>query len=117
MTPDTSNRKRLVSTVGAVAGLLAAVLLLMTMASGGLHGAAGPDSLFGWAVPLVSLFVIVAVTWLLLSRDSSEEDVDEDLYVPCGACGHAVLPDWRLCPYCGARLRAWNPGGESLHRG
>lgn len=64
---------------------------------------AGPRSPFGWAVPLVSLAVIVGVTALLFFRES--DDIDEvGLYTTCDSCGHTVLPEWRLCPYCGARL-------------
>lgn len=117
MSADVRHRKRLISLIGALAGLLAALMLVFTLGAGGLHGTGGPGSLFGWAVPLVSLFVIVAVTWLLLARDSRESDVDEDLYVPCAACGHAIMPEWRLCPYCGSQVRAWDPGGGSLGRG
>jgi hypothetical protein len=117
MSADPTHRRRLTSLIGVLAGVLAVALLALTLGAGGARGPQGPGSLFGWAVPLVSLFVIVAVTWLLLARDGNEPDVDDDLYVPCEACGHAILPEWRLCPYCGSQLRAWNPGGGSLNRG
>ena len=110
-------RKRLVALVGVLVGLLAAGLLIVTLVDADRQVVGGPGSLFGWAVPLVALFVIVAVTWLLLARDSRETSDDDALYVICGSCGHSILQEWRLCPYCGAQLADWNPGGRSLGKG
>jgi hypothetical protein len=109
-------RKNLVSLVGVLAGLLAIGLFIVTVYDGGREAVGGPGSLFGWGVPLVALFVIVAVTWFLLARDKPDDTDDEDLYVTCDSCGHSILREWRLCPYCGAQLREWNPGGRSLGR-
>jgi hypothetical protein len=58
----------------------------------------------GWVVPLVSLLVIVAMTMMLLSRDSKRPPLDPPASVPCPHCGRSVLSDWRLCPYCGTMI-------------
>lgn len=64
--------------------------------------ALGAGSLLGWAVPLGVLFIIVAVSWFLLSQDHPDLSA-ETSYVVCPSCGQAVLREWRMCPYCGER--------------
>lgn len=67
--------------------------------------------------PLVLLFVIVAITWFLIVHDSNTSDDDNSRYVSCWSCGHSIMSEWRLCPYCGAELRARTTvAGESMHR-
>jgi hypothetical protein len=113
---DRHYRKRLISIVGALAGVLAVGLLVVTVVPAGRDLIGGPGTIMGWAVPLVSLFVIVAITWFLIVRDSRANDDDSAGYVSCWSCGHSVMSEWRLCPYCGAELRAWTPvAGEPLH--
>lgn len=102
-------RRRLISFVSLVAGALAIGLLFVTVAPAGRALIGGPGSLLGWAVPLVSLFVIVAITWFLIVRDSHDAPDDIAQYVSCWSCGHSIHSEWRLCPYCGAELRAWTP--------
>jgi hypothetical protein len=109
-------RKHLASPVGALTGLLAVVLLIVTLDGPG-EFVPGAGSLFGWGVPLVALFVIAAVTWLLLARDGDDDAEGEDLYLTCDSCGHSVLREWRLCPYCGAQLREWSPGERTFGQG
>jgi hypothetical protein len=104
-------RKRLVLLVGALAGLLAIGLAVILLDGDDRAFIGGPGSLLGWTVPLVALFVIVAVTWWLLARDADDSD-DDSVYVNCDSCGHSILQEWRLCPYCGTQLREWNPGGR-----
>lgn len=60
----------------------------------------------GWIVPLGSLFVIVGVTWLLLSQAPMDGRSDAAPYdsINCPSCGRQVMIDWRLCPYCGAMM-------------
>lgn len=114
---DRHYRKRLISFVVALAAILAAGFLLVTFLPAGRDMIGGPGSIMGWAVPLAGLFIIAAITWLLILNDSHHED-DHARYVPCWSCGHSVMGEWRLCPYCGAELRAWTPAtGESLDRG
>jgi hypothetical protein len=110
-------RRRLVWLVGALAGLLTIGLAVLLFDDGDRAFIGGPGSLLGWTVPLVALFVIVAVTWLLLARDAGDGDGDDDkAYVACDACGHSILREWRLCPYCGTQLREWNPGGRGTDK-
>jgi hypothetical protein len=88
----------------ALAGVVGACFML---ASGDatIRGAGAVSPSLGWVMPLVSLVVIVGVTVTLLSRDSSRPPSDPPVPVPCQHCGRSVLPDWRLCPYCGAMLQ------------
>lgn len=110
-------RKRLISFVGALAGVLAFGLLFVTVFPAGRELIGGPGSVLGWAVPLGALFTIAAVTWLLILNDSNDGH-EAAHYVACWSCGHSIMSEWRLCPFCGAELRAWTPGrGESLDRG
>ncbi len=114
---DGHYRKRLITTVGVLAGVLAVGLLFVTLSSFGRDLVGGPGSMMGWAVPLVGLFIIAAITWLLILEDT-HSDADPAQRVSCWACGHSIMSEWRLCPYCGAEARAWTPmTGESLHRG
>ena len=110
-------KKRLISVVTVLGAVLAVGLLFVTFSSAGRDLVGGPGSIMGWAVPLAGLFVIAAITWLLILSDSNVPD-DEARYVACWSCGHSVMNEWRLCPYCGAELRVWTPApGESLDRG
>lgn len=114
---DRHYRKRLISIVGTLAGVLAVGLLVVTIVPSGRHVVGGPGTIMGWTVPLVLLFVIVAITWFLIAHDSSAGDDDVARYISCWSCGHSIMSEWRLCPYCGAELRASAPiAGESLHR-
>jgi hypothetical protein len=89
--------------LGAVGLVLAAFALLQP--SGPQAGALAylPVS---WIVPLGSLFVIIGVTWLLLSQAPVEggSAVAPFDSVTCPSCGRQVMVDWRLCPYCGAMM-------------
>jgi hypothetical protein len=106
---DGHYRRRLISFVGLVAGVLALGLLIVSLAPAGREIIGGPGSLMGWAVPMVSLFVIVAITWFLIVRDSRDAPDDSGHHVSCWSCRRAIESEWRLCPYCGAELRAWSP--------
>ena len=113
---DGHYRKRLISFVGLLAGALAIGFLVVTLAPAGRALIGGPGSMLGWALPLVSLFVIVAITWFLIARDSRDTPDDVARYVSCWSCGHSIQSEWRLCPYCGAELRAWSPPNGTLDR-
>lgn len=107
-------RKRLILLVSALVGVLALALVAVVFGLVDLVPDPGPASIFGWAVPLVALFVIIGVTWLLLARDSDEPVEDGELYAVCPSCGQSVLSDWRLCPYCGAQQRDWRTRGTDV---
>jgi hypothetical protein len=114
---DRHYKKRLISAVVVLGAILAIGLLLVTFIPAGRDLIGGPGSILGWAVPLAGLFIIAAITWLLILSDSHEDD-DHARYVACWSCGHSVMNEWRLCPYCGAELRAWSPSSqESFDRG
>lgn len=102
MAGERRDRRLLKVASGVLVGTLAIAIVAGVFEFAGAIPA-GPRSSFGWAVPLVSLAVIVGVTALLFFREP--DDADEiGLYATCDSCGHTVLPEWRLCPYCGARL-------------
>jgi hypothetical protein len=64
--------------------------------------ATGP---FGWLVALAALAAISGVAWLLLhSQPSDEGPGARPVSVRCAECGEQIRGDWRLCPYCGARV-------------
>jgi len=109
-------RKRLMTVVGVLSGALAVGLLVVTLAPGGLALVGGPTSILGWIIPLVSLFVIVAITWLVIARDFRQNSDEGAHYVSCWSCGHSVQREWRLCPYCGAEFRTWSAPDTSLHQ-
>jgi hypothetical protein len=109
-------RRRLKSVVGVLSGVLAVGLLAVTIVPGWRELIGGPGSMMGWAVPLVSIFVIVAITWFLIMRDSHDTPDDVARFVSCWSCARSIQSEWRLCPYCGAELRAWSsPGGTLDH--
>ena len=98
------NRQLVLAILGAAAGvalLLASVILL----SGNGRPAGGIAPIAStWAIPLASLFVIVGVTWLLLSQKPRESGTGPRVYDSCPSCERSVMRDWRLCPYCGEVL-------------
>jgi hypothetical protein len=114
---DRHYKKRLVAVVIVLSAVMVAGGLFVTFSSFGRDLIGGPGSIMGWAVPLAGLFVITAITWLLILGDSHVHD-DQARYVPCWSCGHSVMHEWRLCPFCGAELRAWSSAAEeSLRHG
>jgi hypothetical protein len=114
---DRHYKKRLTTAVVVLGSILAAGLVFVSLSDDGRAFIGGPGSVMGWAVPLAGLFTIAAITWLLILSDSHAGD-DHPRRVACWSCGHSVMSEWRLCPYCGAELRAWAPpAGESLDRG
>lgn len=58
-----------------------------------------------WGIAAVAALVIAGVSWILLSQRRTD-DSEEIPFVraPCPTCGHEVLGQWRMCPYCGAML-------------
>jgi hypothetical protein len=89
--------------LGALAGL-AGIFALVVLFNQGLSlvgcTAAMP---LGWTVPLVSVVVIGALAWALLSQPEKDRgSAEEFVSVSCTACGRNVLVEWRLCPYCGS---------------
>jgi len=89
--------------LGVISLLLAAFALL---GPAGVMVGATPALPVSWIVPLGSVFVIVGVTWLLLSQAPSVDGRETAPYdsVTCPSCGRLVMVDWRLCPYCGAMM-------------
>jgi rRNA maturation endonuclease Nob1 len=59
---------------------------------------------------------MVAITWFLIFRGSKQEPDDIAHYIACRSCQRSVQSEWRLCPYCGAELRAWTPPDGSTSR-
>jgi hypothetical protein len=107
----TSIRQVVLATLGACAGVAVIVGLIVVLSGSGTDG--GPASGVGWTIPIASVFVIIGVTWLLLSQSPRDHAGESDLYAPCPTCGHSVLRDWRLCPYCGAMLDRPDAAGTS----
>jgi hypothetical protein len=101
-----TGRRHLISTVAGVAVILAAGFLFVTMSPSGWALVGGPTTLLGWAVPLVSLFVVVAVTWFVIVRDARDAMDETAHYVLCPSCGHSIQNEWRMCPFCGAEVRS-----------
>jgi hypothetical protein len=89
--------------LGVIGLVLAAAALLRPI---GLLAVPTPSLPISWIVPLGSLFVIVGVTWLLLSQAPADDGTAATLYdsMACPSCGRLVMVDWRLCPYCGAMM-------------
>jgi hypothetical protein len=88
--------------VAGIAGLFALVVLFNEGLSLVGCTAAAP---LGWTVPLVSIVVIAAAAWALMSQSEKHPgSADEFRTVACPACGGKVLTDWRLCPYCGSSV-------------
>jgi hypothetical protein len=114
---DGHYRRRLGSVVGLIAGALAVGLLIASFSPSGRELIGQPGTLLGWGIPLVSLFVMVAITWFLIFRGSKEEPDDIARYVACRSCQRSIQSEWRLCPYCGAEVRAWTPPDGSLGHG
>jgi hypothetical protein len=103
---DDRESRQLVRTV--VAGVLVgAALLLLILLVDMLWAPAWLEysPAVGWALPLLCLLVILGVSWALLAQAGGTDEPDDgSLYIPCIACGRAIFSDWRLCPYCGARV-------------
>ncbi|MDO8963118.1 MAG: zinc ribbon domain-containing protein [Coriobacteriia bacterium] len=115
MTGRRNSRQFVLAILGGGAGLAALVGVVVLI--NGADGASGAvaASPVGWTIPLASLFIIVGVTWLLLSQTPKDAHRDSTDYAPCDSCGRSVLRDWRLCPYCGNLLEV--PESDEVLRG
>lgn len=104
----------LASLVGV--GLLLGLASLLNTKPG-FAGTLGSSPL-GWAAPVASMLVIFGVIWLLLSQTTTGGQDHGDLPrgEPCPSCGRQVLPDWRLCPYCGSILEEPTGDVSPAHR-
>ncbi len=102
----------LVGAVGAVVALF--VLLVMLNAGQGFADCTGAQPL-GWLLPPVAGLLIGGTAWVLLFKAPHYSEDDEEATrhsVPCPSCAKAVMPDWRLCPYCGRVLPSSAAVGE-----
>lgn len=104
MTGRRYSRQLVLAVLGVTLGLATLAGLALLLGRGRSFPAATAASPLGWTVPLVSLFVILGVTWLLLSQTPRDPEAGSFRYSPCSECGRSVLRDWRLCPYCGSML-------------
>ena len=98
--------RRPIIRVGAavLGGLAVAVALLGALtivnAGQGFEGCTATTAL-GWTIPLLAGGLVGLASWILLS-DRASDDPKRELHArACGVCGHQVLDEWRLCPYCG----------------
>jgi len=89
--------------VGTLVALLAVGLVFVYFSEGFLGPMMGPGTLVGWAIPLCTVFVVVAISWFLLARATGSSNEEDPAEVACPSCGAANLREWRMCPYCGAR--------------
>lgn len=92
---------------GVVATLLAVVgVALIFHADAQVVGSVVARPL-SWMPPLVVAAVITAVSWILLSqRRPPYQDDQSFTRARCSSCEREVLGRWRMCPYCGAMLKA-----------
>lgn len=83
---------------GGILGLV--VASLVTRAS------IGPETVetLGWTFPLLFAGIAGGVAWLALFRGEDETPEPPLTAARCASCGGALVEDWRLCPYCGARI-------------
>lgn len=98
---DDRLKRVLVTGAGAVSAALGLFFVLTWLNAGlGFAGCTGTSAL-GWTIPLFSGGLIGGVAWVLLARGPKYFDDTPADPVPCVSCGRGVMPDWRLCPFCG----------------
>lgn len=91
--------------LGGLAGLAGLFALVVLFNEGlSLAGCTAATPL-GWTIPLVSVVVIGAAAWALLSQPEKDSGGSEEFRsTTCPVCGRNVLAEWRLCPYCGSAV-------------
>lgn len=100
---ETHGHWRLLAVSGTVLGLATLAWFVGTFDTGTDASASlTPPSAVILIIPVVSLLLIVGVTWYLLTRGPDDAGSAQS-YVQCSVCGRSVLREWRLCPYCGSR--------------
>ena len=98
-------RRRLQTAIGCGAGLVTASIGVIGLVLY-LAGRAGGVDALRWGPPaillaLVAAFVLTRLVWRCPACDK-----------PLGTEGPLLPGDWRVCPWCGARL-AVDPNGDS----
>ena len=98
------NRKRMADAgVMKVVGLAVEAALLGLLAfwlASRITGHPSAATAIGWMTTLAAVSV-GAILWYVLARDDAEDPRSSTDGARCKNCGHAVVDDWRLCPYCG----------------
>lgn len=94
--------------LAAVAGALFTVVIFMfvsyvgrPVAGHNLSRCIGGGS-YGW-IGTGLIIVVVGGLALYLGRlgDRPDDDGTNNVQARCLSCGHAVSPDWKICPHCG----------------
>jgi hypothetical protein len=98
------NRNRMAE-VGAmkVVGLAVEAALLGLLAfrlASRITGHPSAATAIGWMTTLAAVSV-GAILWYVLARDDAPDLRPLTDAAHCSNCGHTVVDDWRLCPYCG----------------
>lgn len=84
---------------GLTAAAILTAVLFVVSADSGLENSTVSRP-FGWAVPLLAGLMVGGVAWALL-LDSPAPDQTAGAAATCETCHRGIMPDWRLCPYCG----------------
>jgi ribosomal protein L32 len=91
---------------GGIAILLATVGVAYIVVTGTRTVDSGGGGPMDWGIAAVATLVIVGVSWILLSQRRTDDSGKVPfVHAPCSTCGHEVLGQWRMCPYCGAMIR------------
>jgi uncharacterized membrane protein len=57
-----------------------------------------------WLIPLSTLVLLVlGIAWVAQSLGGKDDS--RKASGVCRICSHRVQPDWKICPYCAAKLR------------
>jgi hypothetical protein len=107
-------RRLTASTVIKIAGCMLGVILVAGLisvvnASCRVGGSTGVLPL-GWVVAILAAVIIGALAWLLLDGGDARSESRPGEESRCLGCNRAVLPQWRMCPYCGCMLDREGPG-------
>jgi len=85
---------------GLAVGVSLLGLLMIANAGQGFAGCTATTAL-GWTIPLIAGGLVGLASWILLTEREGEDSGRELRSTACEVCGHRVLDEWRLCPYCG----------------
>jgi hypothetical protein len=99
-------RGRAIAIAGTVSALAALAWLVGAYDTGGQAVASpgGSPAPVAYVVPVIVLLSALGAAWYFLTRVARESSFDDAPRVDCDSCGRTILREWRLCPYCGARV-------------
>lgn len=56
----------------------------------------------GWLLPILAVGMVGLLGWVMLTPRNRRDETVRPAMIRCTSCDATMMPDWRMCPYCGS---------------